>query len=116
MIKVNKEVNMVKEFGKYSHIVHGIYRGYNDVVSEVIAEVLKEMREDERDYIVNNCWVISIEKGASWPLEYLREKKWLVVLVDNMPADHIQSIIVEEFAHIYLQHLLKLKEETPPIK
>ena len=78
---------------KYSHILQGIYFGYNEVIGESVAEVLGNLPEDERDYFINNCWVISLNKGASWPVELLKEKEWIVMLANDLDGEEARSVI-----------------------
>lgn len=101
---------MSKKLEKYSHIVQGIYRGYNEVISKAIPKALENLSEETRDYIVNNCWIISLEKAASWPIDIFQEegKKWLVTLSNNLCEEEAQAIIEKEFAHVYVQYLWSL--------
>lgn len=91
-----------------------IYFGEDDDLKRSISEVFLRLPEDVRDYLLEECHVISAGKilfGTVWPTEILANgphnfKKWLIVFSENLPEDmeYKHSIIAHEMAYAYLKH------------
>jgi Zn-dependent peptidase ImmA (M78 family) len=89
-----------------------IYYDDDDSIRKSIAEAFIKLPEDVRDYILEECLIVSAGGdlyGTVWPSDIMKNssgnnRSWIIILSENMPEDDKVSIIAHEMAHAYLKH------------
>lgn len=89
------------------------YHGESDEIRRFLALVLLRLPERIREFAIERCAVLSVGHnayGITWPARIAKKwrvginRRWLILLTENLPPGDEESIIAHEIAHAYLGH------------